>query len=61
MAPEHGSIKNIQDSILDENFVFDACVVGIHELVRKGITCFDNVIFPEAMISAAKSIGIKLQ
>ncbi|GIR41598.1 MAG: N-ethylammeline chlorohydrolase [Porticoccaceae bacterium] len=62
VAPEHGSIKNIQDSILDENFVFDACVVGIHELVRKGITCFGhNVIFPEAMISAAKSIGIKLQ
>ena len=62
LAPEHGSIKNIQDSMLDENFVSDACVVGIHELIRKGITCFGhNVIFPEAMISTAKSIGIKLQ
>ena len=38
---EHGSIKNIQDSILDENFIFDACVVGIHELVRKGIHALD--------------------
>ena len=62
LAPEHGSIKNIQDSMLDENFVSDACVIGIHELIRKGITCFGhNVIFPEAMISTAKSIGIKLQ
>jgi len=62
LALEHGSIKNIQDSILDENFVSDACVVGIYELVRKGVTCFgENVIYPEAMISTAKSIGIKLQ
>ena len=62
LALEHGSIKNIQDSILDENFVSDACIVGIYELVRKGVTCFgENVIYPEAMISTAKSIGIKLQ
>ena len=61
-VPEHGLFENIQNSILDENFASDASVVGIHKLVRKGVTCFgENVIYPEAMISTAKSIGIKLQ
>ena len=61
-VPEHGLFENIQNSILDKNFASDASVVGIHKLVRKGVTCFgENVIYPEAMISTAKSIGIKLQ
>ena len=55
-------LKSIQSSLIDEDFVSEGSLIGINQMVKKGITCFsDNFFFPENTISISKSVGIRTQ
>lgn len=55
-------LKSIQSTLVDEDFVSEGSLIGINQMVKKGITCFsDNFFFPENTISISKSVGIRTQ
>jgi len=55
-------LKSIRSSLIDEDFVSEGSLIGINQMVKKGITCFsDNFFFPENTISISKSVGIRTQ
>ena len=66
LAEENSSrikqLKTIQSTLVDENFVSEGSLLGINQMVKKGITCFgDNFFFPDNTISISKSVGVRTQ
>ena len=50
----------LEQALLSAEFVFDGAVLAIHEMLRGGITCFNDMyFFPEQTARAARALGMR--